>query len=311
MVSDPLHFFILHNHTPITKLTTPFTKTTERVPPYISSIPPTMSKKNPLVRGGFPAPTKEWYENRNQAGNPQPFATYKNSHIFLGFNITPNQFAAIEERIMGLLRVNELYKESFGSYSTTIKHWSILECLAAEFPFLFSEQVPGWWAYDALKGWIKKDATWMKTNQGATKADRRLKSHAGGPPQKKLKVAGMVLLKHCHFMVSVRGEAGSATIVPLVDLLLEGKRPDDGVTDLQAWDLKSALLFSALAGDIEFEAHDMLVYTITGVAGEKIDVLITNDTHLRNAAMCLRTPGNTALFLEVIRSVSVPALFKL
>jgi hypothetical protein len=169
--------------------------------------------------------------------------------------------------------------------------------------------VPGWWIYDALKGWIKKAAAWMKAHPGETKTDRQFKGHQEGPPQKKTKVAGMVLLKHCHFMVTVRGEMGKATIVPLVDLLLEGKRPDKGLADLQAWDLKSALLFSALARDIEFGVQDMLVYTITGVVGKKIDVLITSDIHLRNAAMCLRTPGKTALCLAVIRSVSAPAIF--
>lgn len=205
---------------------------------------------------------------------------------------------------MELLQVNDLYNAAPSAYSTTISHWGILEVLGNEFPCVFKEDVPGWWALDALRGWIKKAAGWMKSHEGEVKSHRLFnKSHLEGPPQK-TKIATMVPLKHCHFMVTVRGEAGKVTIIPLVDLLMGGKRPDDGVGDLQAWDLKVMLLFGALARDVGFGALDTLVYTITDVHGEKIDVVVGNDAHLRNAAMCLRTPGRSVMYLEVIRAVS-------
>jgi hypothetical protein len=265
-----------------------------------------MSKKSSLPRGGLPPPTLSWYYNLTPVTKtPQPFATYRDSQLYLGFNITPNQFAVIEDRIMELLQVNDLFNVAPSAYSTTIAHWGILEVLGNEFPCLFKEDVPGWWALDALRGWIKKAASWMKAHEGEVKSRRLFnKSHFEGPPQKKIKVANMVLLKHCHFKVTVRGEAGKVTTVPLVDLLVGGKRVDDGVEDLQAGDLQVMLLFGSLARDVGFGALDTLVYTITAVGAEKIDVVVMNDTHLRNAAMCLRTPGRSVMYLEVIRAVS-------
>jgi len=205
---------------------------------------------------------------------------------------------------MELLQANDLYNAAPSAYSTVIAHWGILEVLGNEFPCLLKEDVPGWWALDALRGWIKKAASWMKSHEGEVKSHKLLRSHLEWPPQKKMKVATMVLLKHCHFMVTVRGEVGMVTIVPLVDLLLGGKLPDDGVGDLQAWDLKIMLLSRALVRDLGFGVLDAIVYTVTGKDGQKIDLVVGNDIHLRNAAICLRTPGKSVMYLEVIRAVS-------
>lgn len=176
--------------------------------------------------------------------------------------------------------------------------------LGNEFPYLFKEDVPGWWALDALRGWIKKAAAWMKAHEGEMKSHRLFRGHFEGPPQKKNKVMNMVLFKHCHFMVMVRGEAGNVAMVPLVDLLLGAKCADNGVGDLRAGDLKVMLLFRALSKDVGFGALGTLVYTITDVHGEKVDVVVGNDENLRNAAMCLRTPGRSVMYLEVIRALS-------
>lgn len=167
--------------------------------------------------------------------------------------------------------------------------------------------MPGWWAYDALKGWIAKVAVEMN--------ERRFKNQLEGPPAKKKKkvkmqaaATGMIPLKHCHFVTTIRSTPGLASIIPLIDLLPAPKQPkSDSATDLQAWDLKSELLFGALYRDLGLGEGDRLVYTVTGVRGEKIDVGVGvgDDGGLRRAAMCLRRVGETGLFLEVIRSVSI------
>ncbi|KAF4636193.1 hypothetical protein G7Y89_g1887 [Cudoniella acicularis] len=271
----------------------------------------------------------EWYENRNKEGKPQAMKKWSIFHYTKGFNITKEKYHEIDEYLCELLKSNKLYKEATGTVEMMKGHHKAIQELRTKFPILTSDSVPGIWAQHALEALVRDSCVWMIKNEAKLDQPRKRrlpKSEATAatdkPKEKKTRISKAskeskeetpstlttptvpfdIPYKNCYFLVTVRGNAAKNATVPLIDLVGESFVAERDV-DLNPGTLELSHLHEFLKIHLKYGVGDGLIYCLVAGDGKKIDVEITMDNHLRNAAICLRTPGISSLNLEVIKSI--------
>jgi hypothetical protein len=279
-----------------------------------------------LPRGGQPAPPPSWYLNQSSDGKPKPFRPFKLTDYYRGLNLTITQFNLINDRIIALLKTNDRYKARGTPQQMKINLWPVYEAITSEFACLRSDaSVPGWWALDATRAWIRDTAEWMACNPHRLSGEsapvkRRLpkpEGGGGGGEKKKKKKKreteeaweGNPPFERCCFTVCSREDPARNVRVPLVDLVRDGggvgARPGE-LGDGRLTDLDARKLFGILVEKMRFDPRDRLVYFVTGGDGGLVEMEINNDVALWNAVVFLRGEWGYEMVLEVVSTAVLP-----
>jgi hypothetical protein len=262
-----------------------------------------------VLRGGLPPVTLSWYEHRDASGIPQPFKIFRNTDFCQGFNLTINEHTAITNRIIALFSINDIYKLKWSTQAARIARWPIYQILENEFDCFIDPAVPGWWANQALDGWMKKTVEWMCSSPDQIAKPRKRKYSKKVPGEDSFE--DRPPLKFCFFEVRARDDLDKKrpTTVSLIDLIRVGGKtggPTAEVEDLEINDLDAKKLFARLTEQMEFDPLDRLVYSTAGGKGETIEVEINDDASLKIAALCLRALEGYSMALEVVPTPVLP-----
>lgn len=127
------------------------------------------------------------------------------------------------------------------------------------------------------------------------------------------------LYRDCHFQITERDtNPPSIMMVPLLDLI-----PNDPVSgsprhisigsDLSVSSLRLFKMMEILQETMDLKMGDKVVYVLPGPGPQQpwVDVEISSDVQLRNAAICLRVPGSNSLWVDLVRGVSSSFHFQL
>jgi len=120
-------------------------------------------KRNPsyyLPRAGHPAPTKEFYEGReNGEGTAQP-VSYTHEKFVRGFDLTCGEFYRLREAMIPHLLEDGLYAKSLNEPNPKWEMWEVYE-KALQHGLLKEKKVPPYWKHKIIHRFIQDLAMWM------------------------------------------------------------------------------------------------------------------------------------------------------